>query len=216
MPSVVPPQQTLAEAFNKVELSEWLYMLVPLMLFAHFTMLILTVINPKRAHTFTVGWFVLSGYIHSYLELSFTFFRDNQYFGGAMDLYSASDYRYGYPMEEGTAAMETITALLDGPLCLLAAYAFVTNKSYYHPVALIVSIMQLYGLTWFCLHPLFSEHSHVSSDPGLFWVICVGMNMPWSIFPSILAYTSFNEIVAQFERNAKPAIEAEAKKAKKA
>ncbi|OQR82131.1 hypothetical protein THRCLA_11113 [Thraustotheca clavata] len=211
MPSVVPPNQTLAEAFNKVETHEFLYMIVPLVLLMHFTMLILTVIDPKRAHTFTVGWFVMSGYIHSYLEMSFTFFRDNQFFGRAMDLYSASDFRYGYPMEEGTAAMETITAFIDGPLCLLAAYAFVTRQSYYHPVVVVVCVMQLYGLTWFCLHPFFSDSTHISSDPGLFWVICVGMNMPWAIFPSILLYKSFTAIVQQFEVNQQAAISNENK-----
>ncbi|KAF0700183.1 Aste57867_9311 [Aphanomyces stellatus] len=198
MPSVVPPDQTLAEAFVKVTGAEWFYMLSPLVVLVGAYMLFLVRLNATRAASWTVFWFVLSGFIHSYLEFSFTFLRDNRYFSGAMDLYSASDYRYGFPMEEGTAAMETITALLDGPMCLLAAYAFVMQKPYYHPLTLVVSVMQMYGLTWFCLHPFFSDQSHMSADPGLFWVICVGMNAPWGIFPTILATKSFRAIVARF------------------
>ncbi|RHY91300.1 hypothetical protein DYB35_007610 [Aphanomyces astaci] len=222
MPSVVPPDQTLAEAFNKVSGTEFAYMLVPVVALTSAFLLFLVGLNPKRAVCWTPFWLVLSGVIHSFLELSFTFFRDNQYFGNTMDLYSAADYRYGFPMEEGTAAMETITcvhrkpfpaahimyltervlrALLDGPMCLLAAYAFVTQKPYYHPLVMSVrdvSIMQLYGLTWFCLHPLFSDASHMSSDPGLFWIICVGCNAPWAIFPSVLVHKSFTAIVERF------------------
>ncbi|RQM24766.1 hypothetical protein B5M09_000478 [Aphanomyces astaci] len=171
MPSVVPPDQTLAEAFNKVSGTEFAYMLVPVVALTSAFLLFLVGLNPKRAVCWTPFWLVLSGVIHSFLELSFTFFRDNQYFGNTMDLYSAADYRYGFPMEEGTAAMETITC---------------------------VSIMQLYGLTWFCLHPLFSDASHMSSDPGLFWIICVGCNAPWAIFPSVLVHKSFTAIVERF------------------
>jgi hypothetical protein len=167
--------QTLADAFHKVRPSEWMYMLTPLLGMVATIMFFLMALNAKRARCWTPFWLVLSGVIHSYLEMAFTFFRTNPYFGGAMDLYSAADFRYGFPMEEGTAAMETITcvpsssslfiafflicfrirfksvvfyvlmnhlyvcsAFLDGPLCLLAAYAFVTQRHYYHPLVMTV------------------------------------------------------------------------------
>ena len=113
-----------------------------------------------------------------------------------MNLYSASDFRYGFPMESGTAAMETITALIDGPLCFLAAYGFVHQKYWYHPIVLIVTVMQMYGLLWFTLHPWFEAAPQVTSDPTLFWAILVGMNIPWGIVPPILFYKSYNVMCA--------------------
>ncbi|CAK4080899.1 unnamed protein product [Aphanomyces euteiches] len=198
MPSVIPSVKTLGEAWAQTDKTQLVVMVAPLIVLVVVYWGFLTAVNSKRAFTWTVFWLVLSGFIHSYLELSFTFFRDNQYFGAAMDLYSASDFRYGFPMEEGTAAMEAITALLDGPFCLIAAYAFVTKKPYYHPLVLVVSVMQMYGLTWFTLHPFFSDTPHMSSDPGLFWIILVAFNAPWSIFPTILAFKSFREITSRF------------------
>ena len=102
-------EQTLAEAFALVQPSEWFYMLFPVIVLPAAIVLFLCQCNMKRAMCYTPLWLVLSGVIHSYLEMAFTFYRDNSYFSGAMDLYSAADFRYGFPMEEGTAAMETIT-----------------------------------------------------------------------------------------------------------
>lgn len=81
------------------------------------------------------------------------------------------DYRYGNyngRMESGTAAMEAITALLDGPLCFLVAYGAANNCSFRYPLQLILCTMQLYGLLWFVLQPLFTDsgiEGHFSSDP---------------------------------------------------
>lgn len=83
-----------------------------------------------------------------------------------------SDFRYGdYGnglMESGTHAMEVITALIDGPLCFIVAFGAAHNHSYRHPLQIILCVMQLYGLLWFTLQPLFSDtgiEGHFSSDP---------------------------------------------------
>lgn len=82
-----------------------------------------------------------------------------------------SDYRYGDyggMMESGTHAMEVITALIDGPLCFLVAFAAAHDLSWRHPLQIILCTMQLYGLVWFTLQPIWSETGlagHFSSDP---------------------------------------------------
>lgn len=57
--------------------------------------------------------------------------------------------------------------------------------------------MQLYGLVWFTLQPVFSDtglEGHFSSDPTLFWLIAFGANAPWGVFPTILLVQSVYEV----------------------
>lgn len=71
-------------------------------------------------------------------------------------------------MESGTHAMEVITALIDGPLCFLVAFGAIHEFGWRHPLQIILCTMQLYGLVWFTLQPIFSESGlagHFSSDP---------------------------------------------------
>lgn len=144
---------TFAQAIEPVTADIWVKTLGPLFLCILCAYMYLHMHkspeNATRIKSWTVFWFILSGMIHSELEFSFIFFRNNSWSSKALDLYSAADFRYGYPMEAGTAAMELITALIDGPLCLLAAYGYVHRRYWYHPVVLVVTTMQLYGLTWY-------------------------------------------------------------------
>ena len=71
-------------------------------------------------------------------------------------------------MESGTTAMELITAVIDGPLCFIVAFGAAHNHSYRHPLQIILCTMQLYGLVWFTLQPIYSETGlagHFSSNP---------------------------------------------------
>lgn len=64
--------------------------------------------------------------------------------------------------------MEAITALIDGPLCILVAFAAVHDYGCRHPLQIILCTMQLYGLIWFVLQPVFSDtgiEGHFSKDP---------------------------------------------------
>lgn len=145
-----------------------------------------------------------------------------------------TDYRYGVyaggMMESGTAAMEAITAILDGPMCFLVVFASVHGYSWHHPLRIILCTCQLYGLVWFVLQPIFSVHGiagHFASDPVsafafmslffllcslavvfvlsqiLFWLVAVGCNAPWGIFPTILLVQSFRECCISFSKTTK-------------
>ena len=157
--------------------------------------------NERRiARSWSVMWLVVSGMIHLWMEGSFVFFRHHEYL--KMDIYMVADWRYGNPMEPGTRAMEAITVLLDGPLCLLAAYAAVKDLPWRHPCQFLVCTMQIYGLIWFSLHPIFDRSiQHLSTSPFLFLGVAFGLNGPWAIFPPMLWVQSWNEMTSKF-RNA--------------
>ena len=150
-----------------------------------------------QLHTWTALWLLLCSTIHSWLELHFVYFR-NDYFPNGMDLYAAADFRYGRPLEAGTAAMECITSLVVGPLCVLLLYGLVLERPWRHALQVVLCTSQLYGLAWFVLHKEFYHLPVASDDPFLFWVVFVGLNAPWGIFPPILLYQSWKAISAQF------------------
>jgi hypothetical protein len=130
--------------------------------------------KPLRAFTPTVFWLLLCVVIHCWLEFSFVFRRTGHVTGfqNSMNLYGAADYRYGFgeqlELEPGTAAMEAITALVTGPLCLLLAWGIVGDKAWRWSVQVLVCTCQMYGLAWFAAHPFFSVEPCSSSDPFLY------------------------------------------------
>jgi len=184
---------------DKVEPSEWLYVLGGMGGFLSITFLIFWLVSNSaeersRMYDGSLIWLVISGSVHIWLELPFVFFRKTSPMANGLDLYAAADFRYGRPLEAGTAAMEAITALLVGPLCFLTAYGALKNRKWRWIVQVIVCTCQLYGLIWFTLHPLFSDTPQVTSDPFLFWVILVGLNGPWAIAPPLLLFNALRSL----------------------
>jgi cholestenol delta-isomerase len=155
---------------------------------------------PLRTFSPSVLWLLLCFIIHSWIEYNFVFRRQDASTGmvNAMNLYGASDYRYGFgtmpELEPGTAAMEAITALVTGPLCLLLAWAIVGRSAYRWSLQIVVCTCQMYGLTWFVAHPAFSIEQVASSDPFLYWVIFVGFNAPWGIVPPIMMMQALRHV----------------------
>eukprot|EP01117_Protostelium_nocturnum_P002299 TRINITY_DN12958_c0_g1_i1.p1 TRINITY_DN12958_c0_g1~~TRINITY_DN12958_c0_g1_i1.p1 ORF type:complete len:224 (-),score=76.73 TRINITY_DN12958_c0_g1_i1:63-734(-) len=183
---------------NKISFDEWKITIGMLVIPLFVSLVFLKMVQKKGEQSPfhpTILWLLLSGTVHSTLEFTFVFMRDGLV-GNATDLYAAADFRYGRPLEAGTAAMETITALFDGPACFLVAYAAVRGLSWRHPLQIVVSVCQLYGLVWFSLQPHFlgGIHKVASSDPFLFWVVFVGLNSPWGIVPLALVVSSFRYI----------------------
>jgi hypothetical protein len=60
-----------------------------------------------------------------------------------LDYYASGDLRYGSPMEPGTAAMEAITAVMEGPLCWLIAYGHTQKAAWRHPAQLVLCTCQV-------------------------------------------------------------------------
>ena len=164
-----------------------------------------TTAEEKRVgRSWEVLWLLISGVIHLWFEGTFVFFRHHEFYL-KMDIYMVADWRYGNPMEPGTRAMEAITSVMEGPLCLLVAYAAVKNKIWRHPAQLIVTTCQIYGLIWFSLHPMFdSSIQHLSTNPFLFFAVAFGLNGPWGIFPPMLWVQSWRKIMESLEETEDP------------
>ena len=157
----------------------------------------------KKVFTATNIWLVLSGVIHFWIEGSFVFFRTDSFIKTGMDYYASGDLRYNHPMEPGTKAMEAITAVLEGPMCILIAYGHIMKTAWRHPLQLVITTCQIYGLVWFILHPMCDPKGHVdhiTSDTFLFWFLVVGMNAPWGIVPPFLFYQSYRHIVQGLQK----------------
>jgi cholestenol delta-isomerase len=164
-----------------------------------------------KAFSPSVFWLLFCFIIHSWIEYNFVFNRTNSKSGfqNGMNLYGAADFRYGFGenlnLEAGTAAMEAITALITGPLCLLLAWGIVGNKPWRWAVQIITCSCQMYGLAWFMAHPFFSIDKVSSDDPFLYWVVFWGFNAPWGIVPPIMllsAVLHVNKTIAKAQTQA--------------
>lgn len=131
------------------------------------------------------------------------FHRNDSIIQKHLDLYGAADARYGNfngYMESGTSAMETITALVVGPLCLLVAFAAIHDLSWRYPLQLVVCTMQLYGMLWLVLQPVFSAEGwdkHYASDEVRFLLrfICVynSFNSAWRSLGTFLGCSCWKQ-----------------------
>ena len=85
-------------------------------------------------------------------------------------------------------SMESITAFIDGPLCMFTAAAFVSKKlqPYRFVLQLIVSVCQLYGDSLFYLTEIVDGFKHTELwDPVNFWFYFFFLNIIWIIVPII-------------------------------
>ena len=83
-------------------------------------------------------------------------------------------------------SMESITAAIDGPLCMFTAAAFVTDRfrPYRFVFQLIVSVCQLYGDSLFYLTEIVDSFKHTELwDPVNFWFYFFFLNIIWIIVP---------------------------------
>ena len=92
--------------------------------------------------------------------------------------------------------METITAFIDGPLCLLTAYAMFTDSAIRYPVQLIVSVMQLYGdVLYYWTAILDGTDKYCVPTDLHYWVYFIFMNSLWIVIPLICISNAVANIV---------------------
>ncbi|TID17890.1 putative ebp domain-containing protein [Venturia nashicola] len=118
-------------------------------------------------------------------------------FGQLWKEYSHSDSRY-LTQDPFVLCMETITALVWGPLSLLTAYLILTSHPLRHPLQIIVSLGHMYGDILYYGTSFFDHHvaniSHCRPEPFYFYVYFVGMNAPWILIPAALMWRSMSYI----------------------
>ncbi|CAH1794632.1 unnamed protein product [Owenia fusiformis] len=148
-------------------------------------------------------WLVVSGLIHMVLEGYFSVFHRT--LAGEQTLlaqmwkeYGLGDSRY-IASDNFTVCMETITAFIDGPLCILTTVAFVKSHPLRYPLQLTVSLCQLYGDVLYFMTSYFDGFKHGEMwHPLYFWFYFVFLNSIWIIIPAILVADAFrNLMVAQ-------------------
>ena len=113
--------------------------------------------------------------------------------------YSKADSRYA-SYDPFVTSMETITAFVDGPLCLLTAYAMLADSAIRYPVQLIVSVMQLYGdVLYYWTAILDGTDKYCVPTHLHYWVYFVLMNSLWIIIPSLSIWNAVSSIVRAME-----------------
>ncbi|KAG9243226.1 EBDP2, emopamil-binding protein [Calycina marina] len=180
-----------------------------------------TVMFVDRAHNHlpatekaAIWWLVISGTIHLFFEGKFLtdskgYFSLNHFqMGPAQDLfgqlwkeYAFSDSRY-LTSDPFVLCMETVTAFTWGPLCFVVAYMVTNNHALRHPLQIIVTVGQIYGLILYYATSMFDHYykevTYSRPEFLYFWFYYFFMNFIWMVFPGILLVSSVRKIANAF------------------
>ncbi|KAL0389226.1 UNVERIFIED_CONTAM: putative 3-beta-hydroxysteroid-Delta(8),Delta(7)-isomerase [Sesamum calycinum] len=108
--------------------------------------------------------------------------------------YSKGDSRYA-GRDSGVVAVEGITAVLEGPACLLAVYAIATKKSYNYILQVAISLGQLYGTAVYFLTSLLDGDDFAAST-YYYYAYYVFANGWWVLIPTIIIIRCWKKICA--------------------
>ncbi|KAF7930705.1 uncharacterized protein EAE98_001996 [Botrytis deweyae] len=153
-----------------------------------------------------IWWLVLSGAIHLFFEGYFSLhhtkiIKDQQLLGQLWKEYALSDSRY-LTSDPFVLCMETVTAFLWGPMCFTVAAFIATRHPLRHPLQIIVTVGQIYGLVlYYATHTFDYYHKEVNySRPEFlyFWFYYFFMNFLWMVFPGMLLVDSVRTIARTF------------------
>ncbi|KAJ9548165.1 hypothetical protein OSB04_020708 [Centaurea solstitialis] len=145
-------------------------------------------------------WWVFTGLTHMILEGYFVFTpefykqKNPTYLAEVWKEYSKGDSRY-VGRDSAVVAVEGITAVLEGPACILAAYAIATRKSYSHLLQIAIALGQLYGTAvYFVTSYLDGDNFAVS--PFYYNAYYIFANSFWVWIPSLIVIRSWKTICA--------------------
>ena len=138
-----------------------------------------------------VLWFVLTGCLHTIFEGYFVY--NHARMPCRMDLlgqlwkeYALSDSRY-LTGDTFVLSIETVTALVWGPLSFFAAYMVTTFHPLRHSLQTIVSLAHIYGCVLYFATATVDSYSKDTSHgrPELiyFWIYYFGMNFVFIVIP---------------------------------
>ncbi|XP_024967296.1 probable 3-beta-hydroxysteroid-Delta(8),Delta(7)-isomerase [Cynara cardunculus var. scolymus] len=145
-------------------------------------------------------WWVFTGLTHIILEGYFVFTpeffkqKNPTYLAEVWKEYSKGDSRY-VGRDSAVVAVEGITAVLEGPACLLAAYAIATRKSYSHLLQIAISLGQLYGTVVYFVTSLLDGDDFAAS-PLYYYAYYIFANSFWVWIPSLIVIRSWKTICA--------------------
>ncbi|KAL2238482.1 probable 3-beta-hydroxysteroid-Delta(8),Delta(7)-isomerase [Sesamum indicum] len=145
-------------------------------------------------------WWIFTGLTHIILEGYFVFSpefykkKTPHYLAEVWKEYSKGDSRYA-GRDSGVVAVEGITAVLEGPACLLAVYAIATKKSYNHILQVAISLGQLYGTAVYFLTSLLDGDDFAAST-YYYYAYYVFANGWWVLIPTIIVIHCWKKICA--------------------
>ncbi|KAK7314522.1 hypothetical protein VNO77_33048 [Canavalia gladiata] len=147
-------------------------------------------------------WWAFTGLTHMIVEGYFVFapefFKDKSgfYLAEVWKEYSKGDSRYA-ARDAGIVTVEGLTAVLEGPACLLAIYAIATGKSYSYILQFAISLGQLYGTAVYFITAIL-EGDNFSTSSFYYYAYYIAANASWVVIPSIIAIRCWRNICAAF------------------
>lgn len=185
-------------------------------------------IQPSIADTelLCVMWFVLTASIHLFFEGYYAYnYRAmgqlQTLFGQLWKEYALSDSRY-LTQDPFVLCMESITAFTWGPLSFVTAYFIMIQHPMRHPLQLIISLGQIYGLVLYYGTSMFDHYfyniDYSRPEAYYFWGYYFLMNFFWIVFPGILMYNSCRAIskaMSHFQKSNDPTPRANLRSGKK-
>ncbi|XP_005110221.1 3-beta-hydroxysteroid-Delta(8),Delta(7)-isomerase [Aplysia californica] len=149
----------------------------------------------------TLCWFLLCAFIHTVLEGYFAVYHatlagHKTVLGETWKEYSMSDSRY-LSSDTFTVCMESITAVIDGPLAFVTFWAFMSGSNYRYALQMILSLCQLYGDVLYFLTEIKEGFVHGPfGHPLYFCFYFVFLNSLWIVIPSCLIVDSARHIAS--------------------
>jgi len=146
-----------------------------------------------------ISWFFMCGLIHTILEGYFAvYFKtlkgENTFLAELWKEYGKGDSRYIIG-DTFAVCMEAITAAIDGPMALIATYAFLANTSYRYVAQLVLSLLQIYGDVLYFATEWKDGFIHgPMGHPLYFWFYVVVLNSFWIIVPFLCIVEAWNEL----------------------
>ncbi|KAI9327248.1 EBP domain-containing protein [Zopfochytrium polystomum] len=144
-------------------------------------------------------WFVFCSGIHGVVEGYYAYNNrsiaaQTTFFADMWKEYAISDSRY-MTEDAFVAVMESMTAILWGPLSLVAAYMIWRGHPSRHLLQFLISTGQLYGDVAYYGTAFYDDLKASSPHPYYFWFYFFGMNFVWIVIPSLVMLSSGAAIV---------------------
>ncbi|KAF9604200.1 hypothetical protein IFM89_004775 [Coptis chinensis] len=151
-------------------------------------------------------WWAFTGLTHIILEGYFAFsphfYKDKSahFLAEVWKEYSKGDSRYA-GRDSGVVSVEGITAVIEGPACLLTVYAIAKKASYRDVLQIAISLGQLYGTAVYFITS-FLEGDNFASSPYYYYLYYVFMNSFWVWIPTLIVIRSWKRICTAFQAEA--------------
>ncbi|KAA8895873.1 Emopamil-binding protein [Sphaerosporella brunnea] len=166
---------------------------------------VMTRLNPtlSRRAKAAAAWFLFSGLLHVHFEGYYvkhraTLAARRDFAADLWKEYAKSDSRY-LARDSFVVAIEGLTVIFLGPLCLLTFLAIVLGSRKQHPARLLACCCHLYGCALYFVTATLDGNRHCRPEPLYFWGYYVACNLPWIVVPALLGWRSVKAIEREFE-----------------